>query len=112
MFDAVHLLVGSLGPVEIRVSKSQIAFVSGRAFAWAWLPGRYLKQGDVPLVLSLALERRDASPRWKEVVEPVPGHFMHHLELRDDSQLDDQVRAWLREAREAAQRSPRRQASG
>jgi hypothetical protein len=112
LFDAVHLLVDSLGLAETRVSKSQVAFAHRRAFAWAWVPGRYLKQGDVPLVLSLALDRRDDSPRWKEVVEPVPGHFMHHLELRDGSQLDDEVRAWLLEARETAERSSRRRASG
>ena len=62
-----------MGPAEVLVSKSQIAFAHKRAFAWVWVPGRYLKQDDVPLVPSLALEPRDGSPRWTQIVEPVPG---------------------------------------
>ena len=37
-------------------------------------------------------------PCWKEVVETAHGRFMHHLELRDQSVIDDQVLDWLREA--------------
>ncbi len=50
LFEALRELVESLGPAETVVSKSQIAFTHGRAFARAWVPGRYLKRGDVPLV--------------------------------------------------------------
>lgn len=48
------------------------------------------------------LPSRDESPRWKEIVEPALGHFMHHLELRDPAELDDEVHGWLRRAWEAA----------
>jgi len=44
---------------------------------------------------------RDA-PRWKQVVEPAPGRFMHHLELRTVEDIDERVRGWLREACDAA----------
>lgn len=103
LFETLRELVESLGPVDAVISKSQIAFTQRRAFAWAWVPGRYLKQADVPLVLSLALDRRDTSPRWKQIVEPAPGRFMHHLELHDPSELDDEVRLWLGQARELAE---------
>ena len=53
-------------------------------------------------MLSVGLERRDESPRWKQVVEVRPGRFMHHLELRSADEIDDEVRAWLREAWELA----------
>jgi hypothetical protein len=66
------------------------------------MPDRYLGAGHAPLVLSVALRRRDASSRWKEVVEPAPGRFMHHLELRELADIDDEARAWLAEAWEAA----------
>jgi hypothetical protein len=36
--------------------------------------------------------------RWKEVVEPARGRFMHHLELTEAGDIDDQVRLWLYEA--------------
>jgi hypothetical protein len=100
LYEALYEAVCALGPVEIRVGKSQIAFVSGKAFAWAWIPARYLGAGrGAPLVLSLAFRRRDPSPRWKEIVEPARGRFTHHLELWSEAEIDAEVRAWLSEAR-------------
>ena len=49
-------------------------------------------------MLTLSLQRRDPSPRWKEVVEPAPGRFTHHLELYTTADIDDEVLDWLREA--------------
>jgi hypothetical protein len=102
LFDALRALVDSLGEAELRVGKSQVAFSHQRAFAWAWVPDRYLGGGHAPLVLSVALPERSNSPRWKQIVEPSPGRFMHHLELGTESDLDDEVLAWLRDARTAA----------
>ncbi len=95
-------VVGEVGPSERRITKSQIAWRRRRGFARVWTPDRYLHGDGAPLVLSVALPRRDASPRWKEVVEPRPGHWMHHLELRAEDDVDDDVAAWLREAWAAA----------
>lgn len=102
IFEALRLAVEAIGPAELRVTKSQVAFGRDRPFAWAWIPGRYLHGDLAPLVLSLAFDRRGCSPRWKEIVEPRPGRFMHHLELRDAAEIDDEVRAWLQEAWAAA----------
>ena len=99
IFDALEGTVARLGAFELRVSKSQVAFHrSGHAFAWAWMPDQYLGPGHAPLVLSVALPRRDASARWKQVVEPSPGRFMHHLELQTEQDIDDEVAKWLEEA--------------
>ncbi len=110
IFDALHRVVAAIGPVELRVTKSQVTFrrlpaaSAGRpaAFAWAWIPDMYLGRGHAPLVLSVALQRADVSPRWKQVVQPAPGRFMHHLQLCSAADVDDQVRAWLEEAWAAA----------
>jgi hypothetical protein len=40
--------------------------------------------------------------RWKEIVEPTPGRFMHHLELHVETDIDDEVRRWLVEGWSAA----------
>jgi hypothetical protein len=40
--------IAALGPAEMRVSKSQIAFRRRKTFAWAWVPGRYLGRGHAP----------------------------------------------------------------
>lgn len=102
LFEVLHAALEAPGPVEMRVSKSQIAFRGKRAFAWAWIPDRYLGGGHAPLVLSLAFRERRESQRWKQVVEPAPGRFMHHLELRSAQDIDDEVRGWIRDAWEAA----------
>jgi len=102
IFDAVRAAVWAAGPAEMRVSKSQISFRRRRMFAWAWIPGQYLRRETVPLVLTLAFRRRDSSPRWKEVVEPYPGRFTHHLELSSPRDVDDEVRGWIREAMSSA----------
>lgn len=103
IFDALLSLVAEFGPVELAVTKSQIAFRRARPFAWAWCPGQYLRGRRVaPLVLTLSLTQRDPSPRWKQIVEPARGRFIHHLELYAAADLDGEVRAWLRAAWERA----------
>jgi hypothetical protein len=49
-------------------------------------------------VLTLSFRRRDRSRRWKEIVEPAPGRFTHHLELFSPAEVDAEVRGWLRKA--------------
>jgi len=98
LFDELQRLIDENCPSEMKVSKSQVAFQRNKAFAWAWIPGRYLRGKVAPLVLSVSLPQRDPSPRWKEVVQPVPGRFMHHLELYSLTDLDEQVVEWLRAA--------------
>lgn len=103
LFEALRRVIDDLGPVELRVTKSQIAFRRAparrrTAFAWVWLPARYLRGRSAPLVLTLGFRQRDASPRWKEIVEPYPGRFTHHLELWSLAEIDDEVRALLRVA--------------
>jgi len=98
LFDIVRVKILSIGEAEIRITKSQVAFRRLRSFAWTWLPGQYLSGAVAPLVLSIDLDRFDTSPRWKEVAEPTLNHFMHHLELRSEDDLDDGVLDCLREA--------------
>lgn len=102
LFALVRHEVEAIGPAAVRATKSQIAFRRRRAFAWIWMPGQYLRGRGAPLVLSVSLPRRDESPRWKEVVEPAPGRFMHHLELYAPSDIDAEVCEWLRRAWDAA----------
>jgi Domain of unknown function (DUF5655) len=102
LFETLREMVVAIGPTQLRVTKSQIAFQRRKAFAWVWQPGQYLRGKHAPLVLTLAFRYRDVSPRWKEIVEPRPGYFTHHLELWSASEIDDEVRSWLQKAWEAA----------
>lgn len=98
IFDALRDVINTIGSAEVRVTKSQVAFWRRRGFARVWMPDVYLGRGHAPLVLTLSFRHRDPSPRWKEIVEPSPGRFTHHLELRAVTEIDDQVRDWLQQA--------------
>ncbi len=98
IFAAVRRAIDRLKPSSMAVTKSQIAFRRRKAFAWVWIPDRYLRGSHAPLVLSLAFRHRDPSPRWKQVVEPAPGRFMHHMELNSAGDLDEEVLRWMSEA--------------
>jgi Domain of unknown function (DUF5655) len=97
-FDRVADLLSGTPDVRVAVSKSQVAFRRRRAFAWLWLPGRWLTRPAADVALSVALGRHDRSPRFKEVVHPARAHWMHHLEIADLADVDDEVAGWLHEA--------------
>lgn len=98
IFAAIDSAVTAVGLAERHVSKSQIGFYRQHPFAAVWRPDQYLGGPHPPLVLSVFLQRKDRSPRWKQVVAPKQGRFTHHLEIKDASEVDRQVREWLREA--------------
>lgn len=95
----VHAILAEAGAVDVRVTRSQIAYRRRRGFAYLWLPERTLGPRAAGIVvLSIALGRHDPSSRFKEVVKVSPHHWMHHVELRDPADVDAQVAAWLLEA--------------
>ena len=98
LFNCLRERIESLGPVEVLVQQSQIAFRRTKAFAFAWMPGKYLHGRGAPLVLTIGFSRRDISPRWKKVVEAAPGRFTHHMEIISTNDIDSQVYVWLQEA--------------
>lgn len=112
IFQAIQRAMADLGEVEMRLSKSQIGFRRAHPFAAVWTPGQYLSGERPPLVLTVFLRRRDRSGRWKEVVEPRPGRFTHHLELAAPSDVDGDVRTWLAEAWREAGPGPAQAVAG
>ncbi|GAA1780862.1 hypothetical protein GCM10009748_12920 [Agromyces lapidis] len=87
--------------VEVRVSKSQVAFRARRGFAYAWAPKQYLAS-DVPVVVSIALPHRVDSERFKEVAHPAASTWMHHVELRLVEDVDRELIGWAKQAWEHA----------
>ncbi len=102
VLDRVLRLAEGIEGCEVRTTKSQVAFRRRRGFAYLWRPGQYLTRPGAEVVLSVVLDRRDDSSRWKEVVRPAGTHWMHHLEAHDVGEIDDQVAAWLGEAADLA----------
>lgn len=95
-------VVAGLGPATVRLTSSQVAFRHRIGFAWLWLPGRWLAHPTAPVVLSIGLRRQVDNPRWKQVVQPYPGRWMHHLEVGDPAELDAELAGWLAEAYDSA----------
>jgi hypothetical protein len=91
----VRDLVAEIGPAQIRTSRTQVAFRRRQGFAYLWDPGRWLTTPHADVVLSIALPEHVASPRWKEVVHPSSGVWMHHLEVKAVDDLDTEVATWL-----------------
>lgn len=98
VLERVRSITESFASVDLRVSRSQVTFRRKRGFAYLWRPGMYLEHPGAEVVLSIALARHVESARWKQVVEPSPGRWMHHLEIRAVQDIDDEVSGWLREA--------------
>lgn len=101
LYRAVEDAVARIGESGVRVTKSQIAFRRRKGFAYVWRPGQYVTS-DVPAVLSIALPHALMSHRIKSTAHPSRKVWMHHIELRDPSQIDDEMRGWLAEAYEHA----------
>lgn len=95
--NAAQEAVSTVGEASMTVTKSQVTFRRRRGFAYVWRPGQYVAS-DVPAVLSIALPREVTSARFKEVAHPSANVWMHHIELHEASELDDQVLGWLTEA--------------
>ena len=99
LFQVVRDMIQSLGPVKVEVMKSGISFATRFKFAWVWLPQRYeLQQPPGSLVLSFGLDQRIEHARIKEVANPYPQRWTHHLIINTRDDLDDTLRGWLAQA--------------
>ncbi len=95
LYTSVEKALKALGPYRMRVSKSQIAFLADKPFAYVWIPERYQRGNTAPLVLSLPLSFRDEKVLWKEVHQVRKSTYMHHKELWTAEDLDRNLMALL-----------------
>ena len=83
------------GPVRVQVRKTQIAFSGRHGFAFVSLPRRKWEPG---IVVSVGLFHRQESPRIQYASEPYPNRWTHHVAVRTEEDLDEELTGWLREA--------------
>ncbi|MFN8377816.1 MAG: DUF5655 domain-containing protein [Anaerolineae bacterium] len=113
LYDAVERFIQSLGPMDIRVTQTQVAFAVKRQFAWVWMPQLWTRGRPTDsIVVSFALKRRVEHPRIAQSVEPYPGRWMHHVMLEDPAELDDTLLGWLTEAYAVGRVSSRKKKPG
>lgn len=104
LFHALRLYIESLGPVRMEAMKSQISFGTRTKFAWVWLPMPWAKnRPENSIVLTFGLRRHVEHERIVQAVEPRPGRWTHHVIIEEQADLDEDVRAWLREAYDLSQ---------
>jgi len=102
VYERVAALIEELGGAEVKVSATQVAFRRRRGFAYVWTPpGR--NPATSPAILSIAYTHRIVSDRFREVVQPRPNIWQHHLWVDDPGDLDEEVFAWLEAAYDDAE---------
>lgn len=105
LFNEIRKFLESLGPVTIETTRMQVSFGVIRKFAWVWLPQMYIKKQPVnSLTLTFAVDYPIEHPQIKQKVEPRPGRWTHHVVIKKNTDFNDTVRQWLREARALSER--------
>jgi hypothetical protein len=91
LFDGVAAAVRAIGPVRVLPEKTRIAFQVRMSFAQITPRQRWI-DGHV------VLARRLYSPRFRRVETFSPRNHLHAFRIRTLDDIDDEFRAWLREA--------------
>ena len=94
LFERFNSLVQQCGPVKIAPAKTRIGFQVRMIFA------AVNKLTDRGLQAHVVLTRRLPSPRFKRIEKMSPKCYVHHFSVESVAEMDDEVRAWLREAYE------------
>lgn len=106
LFDSIDQFIKSLGSITMQVVKTQISYADGYKFAWIWLPQTWTKKRpETSITLTFFLDRRIDDKRITEVVEPRPGKWIHHIVIQKDTDFDDIVKGWIKEAHKLAGRN-------
>ena len=92
-------LEAELPDASVRVQKSQISFYGRHLFGAASLPVRRKKTWpEHCIVVTVGLSHRLGSPRVAVATEPYPGRWTHHILISEETQIDDELLGWLKEA--------------
>jgi hypothetical protein len=99
LFRTVQSFIENLGEVNTEITKTQVSFGTKRKFAWVWLPQLWIKnQPKNSIVLTFALDHHIENKKIKEVVEPSPGKWTHHIVIKNSSDFNDEIKSWVEEA--------------
>ncbi|MFA5944484.1 MAG: DUF5655 domain-containing protein [Candidatus Thermoplasmatota archaeon] len=89
-FEAVRAFMATCGPMELRATKSRVAFAAGTRFLWV-----HTANFDGAITMGFLLPRRVESPRLRSGA--VGTRWSHHVKLEG---LDTELKAWFRGAYE------------
>lgn len=92
LYEAFASLVRECGVVKLAPAKTRIGFQVRMIFAAV---NKLSRRG---LDAHVILPRRLDHPRFSSIEEISPTCYVHHFRINTASELDDEVRAWLKEA--------------
>ena len=92
----VRQVLDAFPDTHIRVQKTQVTLENRHGFAFVSLPRRKVKEPTI--VVTFGLAHRVSSPRIWQSVEPYPNRWTHHVLVSDESQLDDELLDWVKQA--------------
>ena len=92
LYEHFSALVRNCGPVLIAPAKTRIGFQVRMIFAAV---NKLSEQG---LEAHVVLTRRVESPRFKRIDTMTSRCYVHHFRIESLSDLDEEVKSWLREA--------------
>jgi hypothetical protein len=92
LYEHFSALVYECGPVKLAPAKTRIGFQVRMIFA------AVNKLSDHGLEAHVVLTRRLDSPRFRRIDALTPRCYVHHFRIESLSELDDEVKHWLREA--------------
>ena len=99
LYFAVKQMIDSIGPATAEVMKTQISFGTAAKFAWVWLPPKgSRKRPEHCVVLTFGVSRPIISEQIVQSVQPYPDRWTHHLIIIEETDLNENVLHWLREA--------------
>jgi hypothetical protein len=91
LFDALTKAVLAFGPAEVLSEKTRLAFHRRMSFLSVYLRKDHL-------ILAFVLAERIEHPRFESVQTFSPRNHVHNLRLRNISEIDEEVRDWIRAA--------------
>ena len=95
---AVQRFLGTLGPVEMAATKTQVSFRRQVRFAWVWMPKQSAGNGpDVPVV-SFGLRHKVTSERIWQAFLARRDFWTHHVFVPRAKDVDRELEGWLRES--------------
>lgn len=81
----------------LKVGKTMINLGDSRTFFYISLPRQAARRNEA-LLISLGLDRPIQSPRIRDVSQPYPGRWTHHILIGGAEELDEELLSWLRQA--------------
>ena len=91
LFDDYLAAVRTIGPVDLDVKLGGVALMTRVRFAYAKVRKDRLRIG-------FWLRRKATSPRVVRAEFVPPDNWIHEVDIRDRSELDEELLAWLGEA--------------